>query len=96
MQSILKSLPENSLLLEPRLVFDSCLVGVTNAPNDQWPRKEKRKVAVYNTEKIVKAISVWLDCPEDEAVEWFHYNTSGSWMGEGTPTFISSVVPSEG
>lgn len=96
MQSILKSVPKEALLLEPRLVFDPCLVGVTDLPNDHWPRKEKRKVAVYDIEKTIEAIAFWLDCPEDEAVEWFNYNTSGAWMGEGTPTFSSSVLSSEG
>lgn len=95
MQSIIEQLPEDSILLEPRLVFDSCLVGVTDSPNDHWPRKEKKKVAVYDMEKTIEALVTWLDFSEDEAVEWFTYNTSGTWMGEGTPTFRSAVLFSE-
>lgn len=95
MQNVIDLLPEDSLLLEPRIVFDSCLVGVTDTPKDRWPRKEKRLVAVYDIEKSIKAISIWLDCSEDEATDWFYYNTAGAWVGEGTPTFTSSVLSDE-
>ena len=95
MQSIINQLPEDSLLLEPRLVFDLCLVGVTDSPDDHWPRKEKKIVAIYDMDKTIEAIANWLDCSEEEAIEWFSYNTSGAWMGEGTPTFRSAVLLSE-
>lgn len=95
MQYFIDKLPEDSLLLEPRLVFDSCLVGVTDSPNDKWPRKEKKVVAVYDTDKTIEAIAFWLECSEDEAIEWFEYNTSGAWLGEGTPTFSRGIIQEE-
>lgn len=84
---VLKALPEDALLLEPRSYFDRALVGVTDTPGDDWPRKERRKVAVYSTSKCIAAIMLWLRCDYEDAVEWYSYNTSGAWLGEGTPTF---------
>lgn len=92
MNSILEKLPPNACLLEPRLVFDSCLIGVTDNPDDHWPRKEKQVVAVYDTHKTIAAIEFWLECSPEEALDWFNYNTCGAWVGEGTPTF---KVPSD-
>ena len=60
------------MLLEPREVYDPALIGVTEDPNDSWPRK---------------AIMKWLDCDFDAARDWFGFNTSGAWVGEWTPTF---------
>lgn len=77
----------DALLLEPRRIYDGALVDITDAPDDQWPRKEKVYVAVYGIEKCISAIMYWFEVDQSEAVEWFYYNTSGAWQGEGTPTF---------
>lgn len=85
-----KANPE-ALLLEPRLVYDPALVGVTNTPQDQWPRTENKWVAVYDTQKCLDALMGWMECDYDEALEWFDYNTSGAWAGENTPTFVGDA-----
>lgn len=77
-----------ALFLEPREYFDKALVGVVASPEDHWPRVDSMNVAAYDTDLCIKAIQEWLRCPEEEALEWFDYNTAGSWVGEGTPTFI--------
>ena len=83
----LDKLNPNALLLEPRTVYDGALVDVTDDPQDQWPREARVHVAVYDELVCIEAIMKWLGCEGDEALDWYCYNTSGAWMGEGTPTF---------
>ena len=83
----LDKLNPNALLLEPRTVYDKALVDVTDDPQDQWPREARVHVAVYDELACIEAIMRWLGCEGDEALDWYSYNTSGAWMGEGTPTF---------
>jgi len=84
---ILVALPEGAMLLEPREVFDPCLVGVTSEPNDHWPRTSGVTVVVYDAEKCIEALMVSEGLDEEAAAEWFTVNTEGAWVGEGTPTF---------
>ncbi len=83
----LDGLNSDALLLEPREVYDKALVDVTDDPQDQWDRPNKVYVAVYDEFECIDAIMAWMDCPEDEALDWFSFNTSGAWVGDGTPTF---------
>ena len=77
-----------ALLLEPRDVYDKALVGVTATPKDDWPRETGTLVAVYGVERCLEAIMESHECDDEEAREWFYYNTSGAWLGQGTPTFV--------
>ena len=86
----LSALNPEALLLEPREVYDKALVGVTDDPQDHWPRKARRHVAVYDADSCIEAIMDWLECDYTGACEWFGFNTSGAWVGEGTPTFRHS------
>jgi hypothetical protein len=79
-----------ALFLEPREHFDKALVGAVASPDDHWPRVESMNVAAYDTYCCIDAIQEWLGCSSEEAAEWFDYNTSGAWLGEGTPTFITA------
>ena len=83
----LEALNPNAMLLEPREVYDRALIGVTDDPNDSWPSKARVHVAVYDINRCLEAIMAWLGCDFADAREWFGYNTSGAWVGEGTPTF---------
>lgn len=77
------------LVLEPRSTFDRALLGVTVArPVDDWPRDTDTPCAVYSSAACVLALMDAEDMDEDEAREWFYYNTRAAWKGEGTPTFI--------
>jgi len=87
-EDLTKINPE-ALLLDPRKVFDPALVGHTDEPKDHWPRTVKIFVAVYDEELCVSAIMEWLGCGEDEAWDWFEFNTAGAWAGPQTPTFTS-------
>jgi len=87
---ILKWMEDNApdaLLLEPRDVYDVAIVGRTCDPKDHWPRTAREWVFIYDADLCIKAIEKWMDCNYEEAVTWFDFNTSGAWMGEGTPTF---------
>ena len=83
----LRQLNPEALLLEPRDVYDSALVDLTDSPSDRWPRKGKTWVAVYGVDECLEAIRGWLGGSREAAQDWFDFNTSGAWMGEGTPTF---------
>ena len=95
----LRALNPEALLLEPRKMFDPCLVGMTNTPTDDWPRVTDTWVAIYDADKCVRAMIdeiIHEDDSMDEGEVWqiavdnFDYNVSGGWMGEHTPTFIHS------
>ena len=77
-----------AFLLEPRALFDRALVGAVASPEDHWPRVDSMNVAAYDIYLCIEVIQEWLKCPEEEAAEYFDYNTAGAWVGEGTPTFI--------
>ena len=83
----LDKLNPQALLLEPRDVYNPALVGVTDDPKDDWTRESRVYVAVYDEVACIEAIMKWLDCDSATAEEWFGFNTSGGWAGEGTPTF---------
>ena len=83
----LEELNPDALLLEPRDVYDPALIGITDDPNDSWPREARIHVAIYDSDKCIEAIMGWMDCDYNDAVDWFGFNTSGAWVGEGTPTF---------
>ena len=87
----------DALFLEPREHFDAAIVGITDSPDDHWPRESGVHVLVYDSEKTIDAIHAWLsetpaqyDSEEgawSAAAEWFSFNTQGAWLGPGTPTF---------
>jgi hypothetical protein len=86
--SELLGLNPRAMVLEPRSIYDRALVGHTDKPKDQWLRRSGAVVAVYDRDKCLEAIKLWLRCDHPEAIEWFDSNTSGAWVGEGTPTFV--------
>ena len=77
----------NALLLEPREHFDAAIVGRTCRPTDHWPREGDIWVVIYDSDLCIDAIQKWMECEDEDAMDWFDYNTAGAWMGEGTPTF---------
>jgi hypothetical protein len=85
-EEIERAVSPEALFLEPRSVYDKALIDAARA-DDSWSRKSNIVVAVYDAVKCVDAIMQWFECNYEEAAEWFNYNTSGAWAGEGTPTF---------
>lgn len=59
----------DALLLEPRSVYDPCVVGMTDEPDDHWPRTGGTLVAVYSAEKCIETTRTlgkddWMTPPE--------------------------------
>jgi hypothetical protein len=80
-ESLEEVLAENeALLLEPRADYDSCIIGIGY-------RFSTGPLAVYSIPLILKVMEGW-GMTEEEAQEFFEYNTLGAWMGEGTPLFM--------
>ena len=48
--SALEAKNPDALLLEPRDIYDPCIVDMTDAPDDHWPREPGFTVAVYSAE----------------------------------------------
>jgi hypothetical protein len=65
--------------LEPREHFDPCIVGVVQRFSDT--------VLLYS-KRAVLASFVAQGMTEEEAQEYFDYNTVGGWFGDGTPVFL--------
>jgi hypothetical protein len=86
----------HALVLDPHEVFDSALVGIIVAPADHWPRKTRTAVALYDSSKVVLALTRWLGCDLEEAMEYYGHNTAGAWCGEGTPAFSWDVELTSG
>jgi len=77
----------DALLLEPREVYDRCLVAFTDQPDDHWPREGGVFVAVYDVQTCIEAFAKAENVDWSTSVEWFEFNTAGAWVGENTPTF---------
>jgi hypothetical protein len=66
-------------LLEPDY-FDAAIVGVAEqAGCKAW--------VIYDPDLCVKALMTD-DMTEEEALEYFEFNTAGAYVGEGTPMFL--------
>jgi hypothetical protein len=64
--------------------LDSALVG--------WvERCSKHPVACYDYDKCVAALMATSSMTEEEATEYFEFNTTGAWVGERTPVFLHDL-----
>jgi len=69
-------LSPEALVLEPRAVYDCCIVAVTNKGS-----------AIYNMEKVIEAgVSVFGNY--EESLEWHDFNTFSTYMGKMSPKFV--------
>jgi hypothetical protein len=68
------------LLLEPRY-FDKAIVGVVHRTNQV-------QAICYDANKCIKLLAKYEKMSEDDAVEYFDYNTQGAFVGEHTPVFL--------
>ena len=74
---LMQQLEDNECLLAAG--YDSALIGITVGSNP---------VAVYDTDLCIKCLMEEDDMSEEEAVEFFYYNTAGSYVGDKTPIYI--------
>mgnify|MGYP003133058982 FL=1 len=74
---LMQQLEDNECLLAAG--YDSALIGITEGSNP---------VAVYDTDLCIKCLMEEDDMSEEEALEFFYYNTAGSYVGDKTPIYI--------
>ena len=89
--------PEENILLfggEDGSAYDAGFLGIGY-------QQHKGPLAIYDREKCLDALAeefaadteIYEDDsdadPYTDALEWFSYNTEGSWVGESTPIIIS-------
>ena len=46
-------------------------------------------LATYDRDKCIKILTERDGMTEDDAIDYFNYNVTGSWVGEETPAFIT-------
>jgi len=68
------------MMLEPSY-FDKAIVGVVQRTNQV-------QAICYDADKCIKLLAKYEKISEDDAVEYFEYNTQGSYVGEHTPVFL--------
>lgn len=66
--------------------FESAFVGL--AVRFDWDRP----VAVYDREACIRVLVERDGMTHEDAVEFFNFNTLGSWVGEQTPIYVT-VIP---
>ena len=49
----------------------------------------RKQVALYDYDKCIMILMHDNNWSEEEAVEWFDYNTIGAWGGDDSPIFIN-------
>lgn len=73
------------IFFDPPEHFDHAIVGVVCGYGQEL-------AVVYDKAKVLQAIAA--DIGEEDAREWFAFNTIGVYVGEATPRFL--VRPEEG
>jgi hypothetical protein len=75
---------EGLLVLEPREMFDRCIIGVVERYQDRF--------VLYSKTCVLEALHDENDEDSDEsALEHYEYNILGGWVGETTPGFLDDV-----
>jgi hypothetical protein len=64
--------------------FENAFVGVVAG-------KLREPVACYDREKCISVLMTRDGMSDEEAEEFFAYNTEDAWVGEKTPVFLSCV-----
>lgn len=79
-EMLMEALTENECLLADG--YDDALIGITEGMNP---------VAVYDSDKCIDILMKESDINEEDALEYFYFNTIGANVGEKTPVFIRMI-----
>ena len=79
---------EDLLLLEPREVYDKCILGVV--------RRFSSSFVLYSKSCVLEAVAADIEDEEygdryEQAVEWFEFNMAGAWVGDATPGYLEDA-----
>jgi len=61
--------------------FDDCILGICM-------RCGQEDVVAYDYAKVIETLMSRDGMDHDDAIEYFHFNQLGAWVGEHTPCFI--------
>ena len=73
LDKIINAYPDEEFLIADD--FDSAIIGVD----------EKSMKLIYSVKKCIELLIIDQLMTEEESIEYFEYNVSGSYMGEKTP-----------
>jgi hypothetical protein len=65
--------------------YDDCIIGVME-------RFGMESIVCYDYDKFIQQM-ITEGMSEEEAVEWYGYNTIGAWHGDKTPCFLRVILP---
>ena len=68
--------------------FNDAIIGVAE-------RCGSDDILVYDAEKCIEILVERDGMSYEEACEYFSFNVSGAYVGEGTPTFVWVLTPEE-
>ena len=64
--------------------FDDAIIGICE-------RAGSNNVVAYDTDECIRILMEMNEWDREEAIENFDFNVKGSYVGEGTPVFISKI-----
>lgn len=67
------------IFYEPPEYFDHAIIGIVVGA-------QQEPAVLYDMGKVIQAMAK--DIGEEDALEWFGYNTIGAYMGTNTPRFL--------
>ena len=67
-----------------KFVFDDAIVGIVS-------RCAMSHIIVYSESKVLDILMKKYEMTDLDAIEWFDYNMMGSYVGEGTPMFLTDI-----
>ena len=76
-EQLMQELEDNDCLLADG--YESALIGITEGANP---------VAVYDTQLCIQCLMDEDDMSEEDAVDFFFFNTVQAYVGEKTPIYI--------
>lgn len=79
-REVVTSFFEEALLADG---FDHCILGVAEGFSFSEP------VVIYDKELILNTLGEAMS--SDEAVEYYHFNILGSYVGEKTPIYMTTI-----
>lgn len=68
--------------------FEDCVIGY-------FRRCGQPTVIAYDADKCIQKMVARDGMTEEEAIEYFEFNVTGAWVGEGTPAFVYKVTSRE-
>lgn len=86
----------DAILLEPRALYDSCIVGTAFEHDDDWwsdaRSKEGGPVFVYDYDKMVAVYAEQAREPIANARLHIEFLLATMWDGDGTPIVVTEFV----